>query len=121
MSYHLTLEEHPGYLHASVTGTHSPENMARFLREVREACIQRKVSAILLEIRFSGPSLGAGDIFGVISEGSEGARMFRKIAYVDSSERDPGKMKFAETVAINRGANVRLFRDSSEAKLWLAQ
>jgi hypothetical protein len=30
-------------------------------------------------------------------------------------------MKFAETVAINRGVNVRLFQDLAKAKEWMAQ
>ena len=121
MEYHLSLVPHPGYLHASVTGTHSAQNAARFLREVREACTRQGVSAVLLEVRFSGPSLATGSIFGVISQESTEGKSLRKVAYVDASDRDPAKIKFAETVALNRGVNVRLFANVEEAGRWLAE
>lgn len=121
MEYHLSLVPHPGYLHVSVTGTHSAENAARFLREVREACASQGVSAVLLEVKFSGPSLTTGSIFSVISQESAEGKLFRKVAYVDASDRDPAKIKFAETVALNRGVNVRLFASVEEAGRWLAE
>lgn len=34
--------------------------------------------------------------------------------------RFPEKMKFAETVAMNRGVNVRLFHDLETADAWLS-
>jgi hypothetical protein len=120
MSYHLTLEEHPGYLHAAVTGTHTPENALRFLKEAREACTQRGYNAVLLELKLAGPSLDSTSIFRVIAQRSTDATGLKKIAYVDASSRDPEKMKFAETVAINRGVNVRLFQDLAQAKEWMA-
>ena len=119
-TYQLTIEEHPLYLHAKVTGTHSAENALRFLRETHEACVQRGYSAVLLEMNLSGPSLDLTSIFGVISQRSAEATKLRKIAYVDASQRDPEKMRFAETVAINRGVNVRLFQDLDQAKQWMS-
>jgi hypothetical protein len=121
MKYHLTLIAHPRYLHAAVVGTHSVENVARFLREVREACARRGVPAVLLEVNFSGPSLATGSIFSVISQESAEGRSLRKVAYVDPSDRDPAKIKFAETVALNRGVNVRLFASVEEAGRWLEE
>jgi hypothetical protein len=91
------------------------------LREVREACTRHGVSAVLLEVNFSGPSLAAGSIYNVISQGSADGKSLRKVAYVDVSGRDPGKIKFAETVAVNRGVNVRLFASAEEAARWLEE
>ena len=121
MEYHLSLAAHPGYLHATVTGTHNAENVARFLREVREACAAQGVSAVLLEVKLSGPSLATGSIFSVISKESAEGRLLRKVAYIDASDRDPAKIKFAETVALNRGVNVRLFASVEDAGRWLAE
>jgi hypothetical protein len=121
MSYHLTIKELPAYLHATVTGTHTPENALRFLKEVREACVQRGYTAVLLEMNLAGPSLDSTSIFRVIAQRSTEAVGLGKIAYVDASSRDPEKMKFAETVAINRGVNVRLFQDLAKAKEWMGQ
>jgi hypothetical protein len=120
MSYHLTLQEQPSYLHATVTGANSADNALRFLREVHEACARLGRSSVLLEVNFSGPSLETGSIFRVISERSKDGAKLHRIAYVDGSTRDPERMKFAETVAINRGVNVRLFQDVEAAKRWIA-
>jgi len=121
MPYRLTVEEQPGYLHATASGTHSPQNALRFLEEAYAACVTRGRSALLLEMNLAGPSLDATRIFGVILERSKDATKLRKIAYVDPTPRDPERMKFAETVAINRGVNVGLFQDLASAKAWMSQ
>jgi hypothetical protein len=121
MAYQLTIDEQPSYLHATVTGTHSAENAIRFLKEAHEACVQRGHSAVLLEMNLAGPSLDMGSIFGVIAQRSADGLKLRKIGYVDASARDPEKLKFAETVAVNRGLNVRLFRDIEDAKRWMSE
>lgn len=120
MSYELILEEQPSYLHAKVSGTHNAENARRFLVEVHEAWVQRNYSAVLLEMNLSGPSLGVLGIFNVISERAPHALGLKQIAYVDGcSEHDPEQARFAETVARNRGVNVRLFQTVGEAAGWL--
>ena len=121
MTYRLTLQSHPKYLHASVTGSHTPENVARFLREVHEACMSQGIGCVLVEVNFTGPSLATGSIYDVVSRQSSQAKLLRKIAYVDASPRDDGKKKFAETVALNRGVNVRLFPDVAQARRWLEE
>ena len=120
MTYHLTIEEKPSYLHARVTGTHNAENLRRFLVEVHEESARRNCTAVLLEMNLSGPSLDTGSIFDVVSERSADGMMFKRIAYVDASpERDLRKMEFAETVAINRGVRVRHFRNVQDAERWM--
>jgi hypothetical protein len=43
-----------------------------------------------------------------------------KIAFVDvNPNHDQGLMKFAETVAVNRGVQVRVFRNVPAAEQWL--
>jgi hypothetical protein len=117
--YHLVLVEHPMYLHATVTGTHNAENALRFLTESFAACQKQGCSAMLLEFNLSGQSLDSTSIFDVVSKRTGDAVKLRKIAYYDNSDRDPAKVKFAETVARNRGVNVRLFQDLEAAKRWL--
>jgi SpoIIAA-like len=119
MSYHLQIEEHPKYLHAAASGANTAENVLRFLREAYEACLKRQASAVLLEMRFEGPSLDTGSIYSVIAQRSDTGKQMRKIAYVAQPDREVTKSKFAETVAINRGVNVRLFSDVDAARKWL--
>ncbi len=122
MSYHLTLEERPSYLHAKVSGTHNAQNARRFLVEVHEASVHGKFSAVLLEMNLSGPSLSIISIFSIISERAPYAVGLRQIAYVDTgSGHDWEQARFAETVARNRGVNVRHFQTVGEAEGWLGE
>ena len=119
MSYHLTIEEHPGYLHTKVNGPSTAENALRFLRESYEACVARGVYSLLLEMSLEGPSLDTGSIYSVISQRSDTGKQLRRIAYVDTGVHGGAKARFAETVAINRGVNVRLFANLADARKWL--
>jgi hypothetical protein len=117
--YRVTLEPEPDCLHATAYGERTADNARRFLEEAYAACMARGLDTLLLEVRFSGPSLGFGSIFGVISERSMDGTALKRIAYVDSTSDDPAHARFAEMVAMNRGVNVRLFRDVESARAWV--
>ena len=119
--YRLVIEPHAGFLHATVFGERSAESARRYLEEAYAACVEHACDALLLDVRFSGPSLGIGSIFGVISDRVLDGAALRRIAYVDNSGDDPERARFAEMVAMNRGVNVRLFRDAEAARAWLTQ
>jgi len=119
--YRLTIAVKPTYVHAKVEGARTPENAARFLREAHEACISAGRTAVLMEMHLSGPSLGTINIFHVISQASPRGAMLRRIGYVDTFEGEPDAPRFAETVAKNRGVNVRLFEDLASADRWLSE
>ena len=92
--------------------------MQRFFGEVREAASKGGHRAVLLEMSLTGPSLDIASIFALISQESPDARRL-KIAYVEASGNRISA-EFAETVALNRGVNVRLFRDVGAAAAWLS-
>jgi len=117
--YQVTIAERPAYLHAKVVGPRTPENALRYLQEVYAACMRTGLSNVLLEMCFSGPSLGAPGVFNVISQVSANGAKLGRIAYVEASMDGPLKARFAETVALNRAVNVRLFFDLDEAARWL--
>jgi len=120
MSYQMTVEQRPNYVHAKAVGERSADNALRFLREAYQACINAGRSDLLLEMDFSGPSLSPSSIFEVISDRAPDGLKLRRIAYVDTS-RDLSQAYFAETVAMNRGVNVRLFADVASATAWLSE
>src|SRR4051794_38806719 len=105
MDYELVLIEHPGYLHATGKGRRSPENALRFLKEAGDACLKSGRGNLLLEMAFIGPQLDTSKIFEVVKARSADGSRLRKIAYVDAAQDNPGRPKFAETVARNRGVN----------------
>jgi hypothetical protein len=120
-AYQVTIDERPTYLHTKVVGPRTPENAIRYLEEVYAACLRTGKSQVLLEMAFSGPSLGPSGILRVVSERSADGSRLRKIAYVETSMDGLQRAKFAETVAINRAVNVRLFENVDEAVHWLEE
>lgn len=118
--YQLTLDERPAFLHAKVAGERTPENAMRCLDEVYQACVRTGIANVLLEMAFTGPSLGAPGIIKVIEHASANGARLGRIAYVEASLDGRQRAKFAETVAVNRAVNVRLFDDAEQAAAWLA-
>jgi hypothetical protein len=119
MTYQLTIAEKPAYLHATVTGRNTRENVARYLGEVIRECATRGCPRVLIEERFEGPRLGALDVLQIVVEqGRTAAGKLQAVAYVDVyAEGD--SMRFAETVAVNRGLPVAAFPTVAEAEKWL--
>lgn len=119
MSYELTLTEKPGYLHAVVTGKNTLENVMAYLMEMHKACAARGIGRVLIEERLTGRRLETWDVYEAAAQGSAlGAGKFDAIAYVDVHASGE-LMKFAETVAVNRGIPMRLFATVEEAEAWI--
>ena len=119
MSYQLTITQKPAYLHAIVTGKNSKENVAAYIEELQREVTGQSCRHLLIEERLEGPRLRAIDVFNIVSEASDRAsRSFKAIAYVDVYA-EGSAMKFAETVAVNRGVSVLVFSSVSEAEKWL--
>jgi len=121
MSYQSTIEQQRTYVHAKVVGERTAENALRFLRESYTACMEYEKDAVLLEMCLSGPSLTTTSVFEVVLSWVPDALKLRKIAYVEASLDDATMPAFLETVAVNRGVNVHLFRDVGSAANWLSE
>jgi hypothetical protein len=120
MSYQLQIVEKPNYLHAIVTGPNSLENVTGYLQALLRECEARQLFNVLIEERLTGRRLETWDIYQIASVNSAQARgVFRSIAYVDVNAGGD-LMKFAETVANNRGVPMNLFATVAEAEAWLA-
>lgn len=111
MSYQLTVHPQPGYLYIKVTGVNSPETVQAYLLDVVTACAQHVCPHVLIEENLSGPGLETSEIFQVVSEASKNVwPIVQRIAYTDvNPDHELASMLFAETVAVNRGVNVRVF------------
>jgi hypothetical protein len=121
VSFELTIEERPGYLYARVRGPNSPETVLEYLSQVRAACERARCRSVLIDEDLSGAGLQTFDIFEMVSrQSAEAAKTFERIAFVDTNPDHEGRlMKFAETVAVNRGLNLRVFSDLAEAERWM--
>ena len=120
MAYHSTIKQYPTYLHVTGVGVNSKGNVRDFLVEAYRASVERECRSLLLEMNFSGPSLGLGSIYSVVAERSPEGSTLERIAYVDANpEHTLDAAEFAELAAKNQGVNVRLFRSLGEAERWL--
>ncbi len=119
VTYRLTIDPKPTYLHFTVTGPNTKENVRGYLDEIRRECTRRNCYRVLVEERLEGQRLGTFDVFEIVKEGSYKALgIFKAFAYVDiNSEGD--LMKFAETVAVNRAMPVAVFATVAQAEKWL--
>jgi len=120
MPCEVTYEQHPDYLHATVTGTSSRESVQQYIDEVLAECKKQQCKRLLIEECLEGPRLDGMDVFAMASEGSMRALgMFDAVAYVDPQM---GNLKdFAESVAVNRGLPLALFFSVAEAVQWLQE
>lgn len=121
MSYELKIEPKAGYLHFTVTGRNTRDNVMRYMQEVFEECATRRCFRMLIEERLEGPRLGTMDVYTMVSSGAKRYHgLLEAMAFVDVNA-DAGVMRFAEEVAVNRGIPVRVFRAVEGAAQWLQQ
>jgi hypothetical protein len=119
MELTLTYTQQPTYLHAVVTGENSMENVRSYLKQIRQECVGRGYSRVLIEERLVGPRLNIVDVFRIASEGSARALgQVHAVAYADVNAQGD-LMKFAEDVAVNRFLRVAVFSTVAEAERWL--
>jgi hypothetical protein len=120
VSYQLQIIEKPTYLHAIVTGPNTVENVSGYLQALLRECEARQCFNVLIEERLTGRRLETWDVYQIASDNSALARgVFHAIAYVDVNAGGE-LMKFAETVANNRGVPLNLFATVAEAEQWIA-
>ncbi len=121
MAYDLKVLHEDNYLHIIVTGDNTPEDVAAYLEQIRRVCTEQGFARVLIEEHLTGPSFETVDIYDVVSAASKGvAPAIRYVAFVDTNpEHDFAEMQFAETVAVNRGVNLKVFRDLPSATEWI--
>jgi hypothetical protein len=119
-SYTVTVAAKAGYLHATVTGANTEANVFGYMSEVLDRCRENACPRLLIEERLEGPRLGTLEVFRIASQKT--AALFgsmEAIAFVDVNATGD-LMKFAQTVARNRGAPVAVFASVEDAERWLA-
>jgi hypothetical protein len=121
MDYKLTIEQKPSYLYAKVTGQNTRENGAAYLHEILTECRARHCFRVLIEDRLEGKRLSFMDVFVIVSHGAiEALGVIEACAYVYTNA-ESRVMKFAETVAINRLLQAKVFQNVADAEKWLVK
>ena len=119
--YRISIEQRPKYLYVTVTGNNSTETIARYIADIRDACLRLGVFKVLAVVHLDGPGISMLDLYKVIAAGSdETAGTDIRAAYVELNEvRSDANMQMAENVAHTRGIPVKTFRDIASAEAWL--
>jgi hypothetical protein len=78
---------------------------------------------VLIEENLKGPNLGIFAVYGIITKiCCQTAAAVRRVAYVDVNPESKKEVnQFAETTAVNRGVNVKLFETVHEAENWFRE
>jgi hypothetical protein len=119
VSYELKIIEKPTYLHFVVTGENTRDTVAHYMEDVIRTCTERNFPRALVEERLQGPRLGTIDVFCLSAAMSmRYIGTLKSLAYVDVHAVGD-TMKFAESVAVNRGFPARVFSTVAAAEKWL--
>lgn len=123
MPYKYNIEARGSHIRVEVRGHRKLETAdadnRQLWTEVAQACGEFGITRILVVYRMTGPFLPLV-IFGLADNPQQiGWTKDHKVALVDGSGAQFEDWKTVETVAINRGFNVRAFEAISVAEDWL--
>jgi hypothetical protein len=117
MDEYFNISKGLGFIHVQDFKTLSPSGINQFFLKVPDAARNSGTGKVLVDGRTAEGSFSTMQQY---EYGSMLAKHFKGIQVaivVQKSLRDP--TQFGETVALNRGAKVRVFTDLEAAKSWL--
>jgi hypothetical protein len=117
-SYKLTVEDREEYLFASVKGEGT--GAAPYLEPIAEHCLRVACSAILIEKNTKEP-FAVWDTFAVAPKLAAVGNPCMKIAVVEKGTEPLARRELSVMLGHNRGLDVHVFTDTSEAKQWLTK
>lgn len=111
-----TIEKKGEYIFVDYAEPYVYKNAINLLKEAAEVCAAEKCSKLLLSFVDMPGKVKTLDRF---EFGVQGAIIFRHLKKVGVVYRREEMNRFLETVAVNRGLNIRLFDNFDEAMEWL--
>ncbi len=123
MSYKCIIQKNPEYLRVDVSGDWSPgkelEDALSVWSQVAEACKELEAFNVLAVWDVPGrlPTFTAFQLGSMAHSFGIGHKF--KLAIVHLNEERLKDSLFAETVAVNRGFQVKMFSDETQALSWL--
>jgi hypothetical protein len=121
MKIELEVLEKDGFVAAVLGGVRTPETLMEAASRVTAFCRARGIARVLIDLRpMSGglDTLETYEVAGHELPKQRNVRRFLRSAILDHPENIE-RIRFFETVAVNRGLNVRVFADEENAVEWL--
>jgi hypothetical protein len=118
MSEVLEIQDKQDYIHATYSGVFSVEASKRVIDKLIQAGSGNAQYKVLLDCRSMTGALPVFDRYQVVSYGVNMVGKVSRFALVRKKEPGPIDL-FTETVARNRGINMKIFTDIDQALDWL--
>lgn len=124
MSHDVRIIAASEFLQTTIEGKIALDSSEQILRQIAAACIEHHQHHVLIDARkVPERSLSVIDLYEIGSNlQSYGFGPSHRIALVYSPQGDVSqRAKFLELVAVNRGANLRVFEKIEDAWGWLSE
>jgi len=119
-AYQTSFEYHPLYLHATVTGENSPDNVYDYMVDVLREYARSGYERLLIAEDLRGPRLTDQEVVEVLRRLAETMPLPRgKIAYVDLTAYATSAMALAIHIAKYKGIDIQRFSTMEAARAWL--
>jgi len=119
MDTKITVEEFDNHLAFHIAGPDTIEVSLSYFPKVADMCKQKGFKKALIIEELEG-DISAADMF-TLTEQLPAILRGLKVAFIDLKPNHAKENRFGETVARNRGCNIRVFKDVNEAKTWLTE
>jgi hypothetical protein len=117
----IAIEYHQHFIVCRVSGDNTAENVIRYLNEVHDAMEHHRCTKVMVVENLAGRGLGLLQMYTIIRTAKKTILSRpHAIAYIDENPaHELRSMKFAETAALNRFINMRVFTNERQATAWL--
>lgn len=119
MTISLTFLNKGGYLLVNEEGTRSPGGIRKAIGEIADHCRQHEVKRVAIDVRQLQGDMEFMDWFDLGKSNGLHEIGIHKLAIVTMADQE--NTRFAATVAVNRGATVKVFVDLDEAEQWIME
>ena len=123
MSFELDITNEQDYLIVQAKGDRSRKDVTALTQKVLDLCAEHQKERVLVDVSGLAGRLKIFESFQIVVDEFPALRklgILKRIAIMDRDE-NLQRINFFETVARNRGFNVRAFATRDEATAWLAE
>ena len=123
MSYQFEYQEKAGYLYVHVLGERTQDAVISLTRELSQKAIERGFTRILVDVRELKGWLQVMESNYIVTTEFPKFRGsgLKRAAILDREPAEPQRWSFFETVAQNRGFELRVFTELDLARQWLLE
>lgn len=123
MAYDYKIEDRQQYIWVEISGVRTPgkelEDIAPIWAEAIRTCREKKTNKLLAILKLRGKMSIIASYNVVKFADRIGWSRDLRVALVDLGEEPDRNNLFTETVAVNRGYQLKVFRDDQDGLTWL--